>query len=1817
MKTRILTGLRTLGAVIALLALATVAQAANGTWNVDANGNWGTTGNWASSVIANGSGYTANFTNNITADRTVNLDSNRTIGSMIFSDNGTNGSAWILSSSGNSTLTMSGGSPTIAVRTPATISLKLANSSGSNIVLTDGGYGQELTLSGSNAFAGSVTLQSGVVNITGDNHGSAGSFYAVPNGAGVQSTLKLQRSDAYCLPTGVFKLDGRTSGSLLRLYDNDNATVKTYPNNLQLGGDIYCYFRNLKFNGTVSLLGNTTLRGCTDAGSCLTLPGVISGSGYKLDVQSPGSSGTVDLHLSGNNTFSGGTSLMRSSLYLGSNTALGTGTLTINQHPVYPFSPCLYSENGARSLSNAMTLNCSVKVDGSSNLTFTGQGTMTDNVTVTVAGGSYLCLAGGMNDPNGKTLTKEDAGELGAKGTFNCDISVNHGSLQSAGTLSVAGSDIGTLTVNGNVNFADDNDGQGTFSVDLNGTSAGTTYDQMVVNGTVTLGNGSYYPHLNAVLKTTSLGLNDTLTIIQNDGTDPIVGRFDAEEGSLVQLNVQCGGGVQYATAKISYVGGTGNDVTLTHFRTSTTQSYLPRRWEYQLDLKNWLATLVTSDFNVMLSNMTYNDNYFANNDMVHAEWLLFDSYGEQVPNHRLLRTPSSAFALSSIDPLDGTIYMPNWDNIERPAATDPRANIWWAGWNYSGNPHKASANATAIKKRALVQVAVDMMEQDEDHFNNVYNRRSDYLGDQLCGWAYTYKKGKDVLDAGTKAAFEAGLKRMFTKIETWGIEGFYADMDARALLGMWYTAEALNDNDLRTRYASFRDNEFIAGEWNSAGYLTHGEAFDAGYQGISFYYLTWLALESNDTTIKNLVAASSKLKAYLTLPENDGAWFFGPSHFNTATDACSANDEWYTYRRDVGTGMITDEAKYLVWTGRARVAAYLHGDLLSVADMKTEINTNTGKLNSYTGGTNDYAFTQAYNGTHTPWHSVYWGTCWMPFAGDDFYPTGYYDSLVALKNSDSPLTKVPAARSADYVENFNNVFLCAKLGPYSVIVHTGNLSNWNDLGLSGFSGGSLSAFWTQAAGPAILGRAAGYQNPNNDTWSDWNKWPVHALSGVASGNKPFSSSRQKNPTSSYTTSSSSATVQVGGALADTYASPNNALVGNVTYSRTFGFTSSGLTVTSSITRDPNQTNTVTELWEMIPVFLGNTTGGPTVSISFWTGSQWVAAGTSETAGVTCVKVQRGSGAIYIHFASAQSIKLSPSVWSADFVLAVSERNLMINLLPGGTGPLPSVSVQYSIDNISPDGGDGTWGVDAGGNWSTASNWVSNVIADGAGHTANFTWNITADRTVNLDTNRTIGSMNFTDNGGNGSAWTLGSSGNYTLTMSGGTPTISVRTPATISLKLANAFGDNIVTTDGGYGQELTLSGNNAFAGSVTLKSGVLNLTGDNSSSMGSILAVPYASGVQAALKLKSANCLPTGIFTVDGRISGSLARLYDDDNATKKTYANELHLGGPISCYFRNLQFNGKVSLMGDTTLSGYTDVGSCLTLPGNISGSAYKLDVQSPNSSGTLDLHLSGDNAFSGGTSLMRSSLYFGSDTALGTGTLTINQHPYYPWSPHLYSENGTRSLSNAITFNCGIQVGSSSDLTFTGQGTLNDNATMTVDGGSYLCLAGGMNDPNTKTLTKAGSGELGAAGTYNPDIVIGAGTLSVAGKNIGALTVNGNISFTDSNSTFAVDLNGTNAGTTYDQMAVNGTVTLGSGGYYPTLKAVLKTASLGSGDTLAIIVNDGTDAVSGHFNGLTEGSTVTLVVDVAGVTSATASISYVGGTGNDVTLYNFDIH
>src|SRR5262249_23573056 len=91
-------------------------------------------------------------------------------------------------------------------------------------------------------------------------------------------------------------------------------------------------------------------------------------------------------------------------------------------------------------------------------------------------------------------------------------------------------------------------------------------------------------------------------------------------------------------------------------------------------------------------------------------------------------------------------------------------------------------------------------------------------------------------------------------------------------------------------------------------------------------------------------------------------------------------------------------------------------------------------------------------------------------------------------------------------------------------------------------------------------------------------------------------------------------------------------------------------------------------------------------------------------------------------------------------------------------------------------------------------------------------------------------------------------------------------------------------------------------------------------------------------------------------------------------------------------------------------------LVITANINGGAG-IHLLKTNSGGLL---LSGNNPYPGDTFLQAGTLAVGSDTALGTGLLSVNGT--------LVAESGAHTLANAVSLDGTVTFGGGSDLTFT---------------------------------------------------------------------------------------------------------------------------------------------------------------------------------------------
>lgn len=332
----------------------------------------------------------------------------------------------------------------------------------------------KIVLSGNNTYTGTTTLSAGTLQIgSGDTTGSvAGNI--VDNG-----TLIFNRSDAVTYGGAISGTGSVTQAgsSTLTLSGDSSYTGGTTISSgtLQVG------------NGgtTGSITGNTVDNGALvfNRSDTLAYSGLISGSGTLTQ------SGSGTLTLGSANAYTGGTTLNAGTLGLGNDSALGTGTLTIN-------GGTLRATGSARTLTNAVIVDGDFTLGRSTNLA--GSITLTKNVTITsanpdtsaattstlsgVISGNYgLAFADGTN-PTGAIV-------LAGANTYTGNTQLQSGTLTLANSLALQNSTFdfqggtlgfGSLTtatfggLNGTQAFALANASSAAVALTVGGNSAST-----------------------------------------------------------------------------------------------------------------------------------------------------------------------------------------------------------------------------------------------------------------------------------------------------------------------------------------------------------------------------------------------------------------------------------------------------------------------------------------------------------------------------------------------------------------------------------------------------------------------------------------------------------------------------------------------------------------------------------------------------------------------------------------------------------------------------------------------------------------------------------------------------------------------------------------------------------------------------------------------------------------------------------------------------------------------------------------------------------------------------------------------------------------------------------------------------------------------------------------------------------------------------------------------------------------------------------------------------------------------------------------------
>lgn len=316
------------------------------------------------------------------------------------------------------------------------------------------------------------------------------------------------------------------------------------------------------------------------------------------------------------------------------------------------------------------------------------------------------------------------------------------------------------------------------------------------------------------------------------------------------------------------------------------------------------------------------------------------------------------------------------------------------------------------------------------------------------------------------------------------------------------------------------------------------------------------------------------------------------------------------------------------------------------------------------------------------------------------------------------------------------------------------------------------------------------------------------------------------------------------------------------------------------------------------------------------------------------------------------------------------------------------------------------------------------------------------------------------------------------------------------------------------------------------------------------------------------------------------------------------------------------------DETVAQFTLEDGTVIAAGGILTSQSDLDLRS----GSVKAQLNGNNLIknSSGTVILDALNGYTGSTTVNDGTLQLAQSDAIPntssvdltsatsvldlngFSVSLTSLTGTGSVllggpAGSLTLNQAI----STSATFAGD--ISGDGSLTIAGAGEVILSGNSSFTGatnvqdgvlkvegtlaTSEVIVATGATLGGSGSISAPVTINADAALVPGSSPGVLST-GDLTL-DADADLNVEINGTTAGSEYDQIQVTGEVDLTGA----TLN-ISSSFTAAAGDQFLLIDNDDVDAVTGNFVGLAEGTLFSF-------NGNQVYITYQGGDGNDVVL------
>jgi autotransporter-associated beta strand protein len=487
-------------------------------------------------------------------------------GTLQIGEGGTTGSI-----SSSSAITNNG---TLAInRSNGNITLSNTISGSGN--LTKSGAGT-LTLSGSNAYTGTTRVSAGVLNIQHANAlGSTSGNTTVSSGA----ALQLQGN--ITVGTEALSLNGTgvsATGALRNISgSNTYGGAITLAGNTTIGSDA----GTLTLSSGSSITGTDTNLTFVGAGRITINDAIATGSGTLTK------NGTGTVTLSGNNTYTGATTINAGNLTISNNTALGTtaqgttvasgaalqlqGNITVGAEALslngtgVSATGALRNISGSNTYGGAITLagNTTIGSDAGTLTLSSGSSITGTDTNLTFVGAGHITINDAIATGSG-TLTKNGTGTVTLSGnnTYTGNTTVNAGTLVFQKTAAKSANSNVTVAAAGTVGLGVGGGGGTDYSAAdvANLFNSNSTLNGFTLNASsgvaidTTAGNFTQSSTLNGTRALTKLG-NNTLTLSGNNtytGSTTVGTSGGANAGTL-----QLSGLGKISNAAVNIFGGT------------------------------------------------------------------------------------------------------------------------------------------------------------------------------------------------------------------------------------------------------------------------------------------------------------------------------------------------------------------------------------------------------------------------------------------------------------------------------------------------------------------------------------------------------------------------------------------------------------------------------------------------------------------------------------------------------------------------------------------------------------------------------------------------------------------------------------------------------------------------------------------------------------------------------------------------------------------------------------------------------------------------------------------------------------------------------------------------------------------------------------------------------------------------------------------------------------------------------------------------------------------------------------------------------------